>query len=133
MSEEKEEVLEVQDEQQESQKDENSGMSYDDGVIKVNLSELNKPQEDAIQEQSTDASDDTVGQSEDAPSGEEVVEEVRQPEETVEDPSRVVEEPFHTGKVLDNTGIFIVVDGCHIDGPGQRRMDVGVERLDGNR
>ena len=96
MSEEKEAVLEVQDEQQESQKDENNGMSYDDGVIKVNLSELNKPQEDAIQEQSTDASDDTVGQSGDAPSGEEVVEEVREPSQEelqpVQNEESVIEE-----------------------------------------
>jgi|13_taG_2_1085334.scaffolds.fasta_scaffold00476_10 hypothetical protein len=54
-------------------------VSVDDGVIKVNLSELNKPQEDAVQEQSADASDDAVGQPEDTPSSEEVVEEVREP------------------------------------------------------
>ena len=81
MSEEKEEVIEVQNEQQEPQKEENSGMSYDDGVIKVNLSELNKPQEDAVQEQSADAGDDTIEKSEDTPSSEEVVEEVREPSE----------------------------------------------------
>ena len=61
-------------------------VSMDDGVIKVNLSELNKPQEDAIQEQSTDASDDIVGQSEDTPSSEEVVEEVRVADENAEEP-----------------------------------------------
>jgi len=54
-------------------------VSVDDGVIKVNLSELNKPQEDAVQEQSADASDDAVGQPEDTPSSEKVVEEVREP------------------------------------------------------
>ena len=81
MSEEKEEVIEVQNEQQEPQKEENSGMSYDDGVIKVNLSELNKPQKDAVQEQSADAGDDTIEKSEDTPSSEEVVEEVREPSE----------------------------------------------------
>ena len=68
-------------------------VSMDDGVIKVNLSELNKPQEDAIQEQSTDASDDIVVQSEDAPSGEEVVEEVRVAGENAEEPVQNEEQP----------------------------------------
>ena len=68
-------------------------VSMDDGVIKVNLSELNKPQEDAIQEQSTDASDDIVGQSEDAPSSEEVVEEVRVADENAEEPVQNEEQP----------------------------------------
>jgi hypothetical protein len=84
MSEEKEAVIEVQNEQQEPQKEENSGMSYDDGVIKVNLSELNKPQEDAVQEQSTDASDDAVGKPKDTSSSEKVVKEVREPEQNEE-------------------------------------------------
>jgi len=66
---------------EETTQENDSPMSYDDGMIKVNLSELNKPQEDAVQEQSTDAGDDTVGQPEDAPSSEEVVEEVREPSE----------------------------------------------------
>ena len=42
--------------------EETQPMSYEDGVIKVDLSELNKPQEDAIPEQSSNASDDIVGQ-----------------------------------------------------------------------
>ena len=75
MSENTEEVLETTEQTTE----ENKPMSYDDGIIKINLDELNKPQENAIQEQSADASDDTVGQPEDAPSSEEVVEEVREP------------------------------------------------------
>ena len=75
MSENTEEVLETTEQTTE----ENKPMSYDDGIIKVNLDELNKPQENAIQEQSADASDDTVGQPEDTPSSEEVVEEVREP------------------------------------------------------
>ena len=49
----------------------------EDGVIKVNLDELNKPREDAIQEQSADASNDTVKQPKNEESSEEVVEEVR--------------------------------------------------------
>jgi len=40
-------------------------MSFEDGVIKVNLSELNKPKEDAIPEQKTDASDVPVEQPKD--------------------------------------------------------------------
>jgi hypothetical protein len=68
-------------------------VSMDDGVIKVNLSELNKPQEDAIQEQSTDASNDIVGQSEDTPSSEEVVEEVRVADENAEESVQNEEQP----------------------------------------
>ena len=54
-------------------------MSFDDGVIKVNLGELNKPQEDAVQEQIQDASDVTVEQPEDAQSSEAVVEQTQEP------------------------------------------------------
>jgi hypothetical protein len=54
-------------------------MSFEDGVIKVDLSELNKPVEDAIPEQEADASDVPVEQPQDTPSSEEVVEEVREP------------------------------------------------------
>ena len=36
---------------------ESKPVSMEDGVIKVDLSELNKPKEDAIPEQKTDASD----------------------------------------------------------------------------
>ena len=53
----------------------------DDGTIKVDLSKLNKPEKDAVQEQSTDDSDVVVGQPEDAKDSEEVVEEVRDTEE----------------------------------------------------
>ncbi len=86
MSENTEEVLETNDQVVEQTKEDNGPMSYDDGVIKVNLSELNKPQEDAVQEQSADASNDTVGQSEDTPSSEEVVEEVREPVQNEDQP-----------------------------------------------
>jgi hypothetical protein len=54
-------------------------MSFEDGVIKVDLSELNKPVEDAIPEQETDAGDVPVEQPQDTSSSEEVVEEVREP------------------------------------------------------
>ena len=53
----------------------------DDGTIKVDLTKLNKPKEDAVQEQSTDDSDVAVGQPEDSQDSEEVVEEVRDTEE----------------------------------------------------
>ena len=53
----------------------------DPNVIKVDLRNL---ETDAVQEQSTDASDDTVEQPEDTPSSEEVVEEVREPEQNEE-------------------------------------------------
>ena len=89
------EELENQDQATEEVVDqkEPTPVSMDDGVIKVNLSELNKPQEDAIQEQSTDASDDIVGQSEDTPSSEEVVEEVRVADENAEEPVQNEEQP----------------------------------------
>jgi hypothetical protein len=64
-------------------------MSFEDGVIKVDLSELNKPTEDAIPEQETDASDVPVEQPQDTPSSEEVVEEVR---ESVQDEESVLQE-----------------------------------------
>ena len=54
-------------------------MSFDDGIIKVNLAELNKPQEDAVQEQIPDASDAIVKQPEDTQSSEEVVEQIQEP------------------------------------------------------
>jgi len=64
-------------------------MSFEDGVIKVDLSELNKPTEDAIPEQETDASDVPVEQPQDTSSSEEVVEEVREP---VQDEESVLQE-----------------------------------------
>ena len=90
MSENQEEVLEVQEETQEQPTTENEVVEEkptgpvtqdEEGTIKINLSDLNKPEEDAVQEQSTNDSDAAVGESEDAPDGEEVVEEVRDTEE----------------------------------------------------
>ena len=66
-------------------------MSFEDGVIKVDLSELNKPTEDAIPEQETDAGDVPVEQPQDTPSSEEVVEEVREPVQNNEEPVQVEE------------------------------------------
>jgi len=54
-------------------------MSFDDGIIKVNLGELNKSQEDAVQEQIPDESDVTVEQPEGTQSSEAVVEQVQEP------------------------------------------------------
>ena len=56
-----------------------SPVSVDDGVIKVNLGELNKPKEDAIPEQEANASDVPVEQPENESNSEEVVQEVREP------------------------------------------------------
>ena len=57
----------------------------DPNVVKIDLRNL-ETNEDAVQEQSTDAGDDTVEQPEDTSSSEEVVEEVREPEQN-EEPS----------------------------------------------
>jgi len=53
----------------------------DDGTIKLDLGKLNKPEENAVQEQSTDDSDVVVGEPEDEGDSQEVVEEVRDTEE----------------------------------------------------
>lgn len=78
---------------EEQKQEDNSPMSYDDGVIKVNLDELNKPQEDAIPEQSADAGNVSVEESEDSPSSEEVVQEVREPSEEELQPVQNEEQP----------------------------------------
>ncbi len=60
----------------------------DPEVTKVEI----KTEEDAVQEQSTDASDDTVGQPEDSSDSEKVVEEVRATDSNEESPISVIEE-----------------------------------------
>ena len=65
-----------------------SPMSYEDGVIKVDLAELNKTQEDAVQEQEADA----VDANKPAEASEEVVEEVPQQQEPVQAEQPVLEE-----------------------------------------
>ena len=88
MEENEKEVTQVEEVQQETQ--ENSPVTQDEqGTIKVDLSQINKPQEDAVQEQSTDDSDVVVGESGDEESSEEVVEEVRDAEQ---DEAPVLEE-----------------------------------------
>ena len=57
-------------------------------VTKVEI----KNEDNAVQEQSTDASDDTVGQSENGSNSEEVVEEVRTTDSNEESPLSVIEE-----------------------------------------
>ena len=64
----------------------------DDGVIRVDLRNFKQEQEDAVQEQETDASDAPVGESADEASSKTVVEEVREPSET-EEPVQASEEP----------------------------------------
>jgi len=90
MSENQEEVLEVQEDTQEQTTNEtevveekpDTGASVaEDGTIKLDLGKLNKPQEDAVQEQSADDSDVAVGEPEDKTDSEGVVEEVRETEE----------------------------------------------------
>ena len=65
-----------------------SKSEVDQDVTKVEI----KTEEDAVQEQSTDASDDTVGQSEDSSDSKEVVEEVRTTDSDEESPISVIEE-----------------------------------------
>ena len=90
MSENQEEVLEVQEDAQEQTTNEtevveekpDTGASVaEDGTIKLDLGKLNKPQEDAVQEQSADDSDVVVGEPENKTGSQEVVEEVRDTEE----------------------------------------------------
>ena len=105
MSENQEEVLEVQEETQEQATNEtevveekpDTGASVaEDGTIKLDLGKLNKPQEDAIQEQSADDSDVAVGEPEDKTDGEEVAEEVRDTEEAALEEVTEEEEPAAT-------------------------------------
>ena len=105
MSENQEEVLEVQEETQEQATNEtevveekpDTGASVaEDGTIKLDLGKLNKPQEDAIQEQSEDDSDVAVGEPEDKTDGEEVAEEVRDTEEAALEEVTEEEEPAAT-------------------------------------
>lgn len=66
--------------------EEKSPMSYEDGVIKVDLTELNKTQEDTAEEQKV------VDANEPVEASEEVVEEVPPQQESVQDEQPVLEE-----------------------------------------
>lgn len=114
MSEKQEEVLETQVEGQEQTeqpveepKPDTGASVAEDGTIKLDLGKLNKPQEDAIQEQSADDSDDTVGQSEDSQDSEEVAEEVRDTseDEPVQNEETVLEEVTDEADNPDEAGV----------------------------
>ena len=114
MSEKQEEVLETQVEGQEQTeqpveepKPDTGASVAEDGTIKLDLGKLNKPQEDAIQEQSTDDGDDTVGQSEDSQDSEEVAEEVRDTskDEPVQDEETILEEVTDETDNPDEAGV----------------------------
>jgi hypothetical protein len=53
----KEQVKDATPQEENQVEEAKAPMSYEDGVIKVDLAELNKPKEDAVQEQKTDAVD----------------------------------------------------------------------------
>ena len=82
MNEEENKVVEAVEET--TQQVEETTPEIDDGVIRINLDQLNQEQENAVSEQETDASDAVVGESEDKESSEAVVEEVRESSETEE-------------------------------------------------
>ncbi len=82
MTEEENKVVEAVEETTQ-QTEETTPVVEDDGVIRVDLRNF-KQEEDAVQEQETDASDVPVGESSDQESSEAVVEEIREPSETEE-------------------------------------------------
>jgi len=73
------------------EQNQNNPMSVDDGVIKVNLAELNKPTEDAVQGETTDSVQDTG--EEGVESGETPKVEMPQPEQNEEPPVQPEEQP----------------------------------------
>jgi len=85
-----EEPLATQEVAQEQKTEENKAMSYEDGIIKVNLNELNNSTENAVPEQKPDVSNATIEQSEDSSNGEKLVEEVQS--SVQEEPESVIEE-----------------------------------------
>tara|TARA_R100001463_G_scaffold24298_5_gene57966 strand:+ start:494 stop:1747 length:1254 start_codon:yes stop_codon:yes gene_type:complete len=100
----------IQEKEEIVQKNANKGFDEESGVYKVDLSkppvteQETKKEENAVQEQSTNDSNDTVGKSEDTSSGEEVVEEIRDTkEEEIEDP--VIEEIKDETDTTDEAGV----------------------------
>jgi hypothetical protein len=85
-------VLDTQKEAQEQTQNENKAMSYDGGIIKVNLNELNKPTENAIPEQEANASDVIIEQPKDSAGSESLVEEIQSSLESNEQPIQNEEE-----------------------------------------
>jgi len=76
---------------QEQTPTENKAMSYDDGIIKVNLNELNKPI-DAVPEQKTDAGNVVIEQPKDGTGSESLVEEIQSSIQNDEQPIQKEEE-----------------------------------------
>ena len=100
----------IQEKEEIVQKNANKGFDEESGVYKVDLSkppvteQETKKEENAVQKQSTNDSNDTVGKSEDTSSGEEVVEEIRDTkEEEIEDP--VIEEIKDETDTTDEAGV----------------------------
>jgi hypothetical protein len=91
MAETTDEALETKNNVQEQALTENKAMSYDDGIIKVNLNELNKPI-DAVPEQKTDASNAVIEQSKDGAGSEGLVEEIQSSPQNNEQPIQKEEE-----------------------------------------
>ena len=90
MNEEENKVVEAVEETTQ-QVEETTPVVEDDGVVKIDLRNF-KQEDNAVQEQETDASDDIVRESSDQESSEAVVEEVRQPSEE-EQPVQNEEQP----------------------------------------
>jgi len=90
MNEEENKVVEAVEET--SQQVEETTPEVDDGVIRINLDQLNQETEDAVPEQEADAGDVPVEQPANEESSEAVVEEVREPSET-EEPVQAEEQP----------------------------------------
>jgi hypothetical protein len=84
----KEQVKDATPQEENQVEEAKAPMSYEDGVIKVDLAELNKPKEDAVQEQETDA----VDANKSAETSKGVVEKVPQQQESVQTEEPVLQE-----------------------------------------
>jgi hypothetical protein len=84
----KEQVKDATPQEENQVEEAKAPMSYEDGVIKVDLAELNKPKEDAVQEQETDA----VDANKSAKTSKGVVEKVPQQQESVQTEEPVLQE-----------------------------------------
>ena len=84
----KEQVKDATPQEENQVEEAKAPMSYEDGVIKVDLAELNKPKEDTVQEQKTDA----VDANKSAEASKEVVEKVPQQQESVQAEEPVLQE-----------------------------------------
>ena len=84
----KEQVKDATPQEENQVEEAKAPMSYEDGVIKVDLAELNKPKEDAVQEQKTDA----VDANKSAETSKGVVEKVPQQQESFQTEEPVLQE-----------------------------------------